>query len=209
MIGEGAFQQPTTEQIASFVEGDPIAEDDVLRIVLPQLYRWAIKHHSTLPADEVQSLLNQVAAETCRPVVRYDPAKSKLTTYLINLFNLRVNDLYGTEARVNRQAELGDESRENLPRSMYNRANTSDATRITREHFFQEAIRTLNAVERDFLELIRQGEKSEEVYTEVLARHSLVVGTGHEVKNLKVRLQRRLRTLACDMGYELRDVVDD
>lgn len=208
-MDEGAFQQPTPEQIVSFVEGDPIAEDDVLQIVLPQLYRWATKRHPTLPAEEIQSLLNQVAAETCRPVVRYDPPKSKLTTYLINLFNLRVNDLYRTEGRVNRQAELDDTSRENLPKSLYNRANIPDATRITREQFFQEATRTMNDVEREFLELMRQGEKNEEVYAEVLARHSLVVTPNHEVRNLKVRLQRRLRTLARDMGYELRDVVDD
>ena len=105
-MDEGAFQQPTPEQIAAFIDGDPIAEDDVLGIVLPQLVRWAISHHPDLPAEEIESLIYQVTAETCRPAVRYDPTKAKLTTYIINLFNLRVNDLYHIEGRLKLQAEL-------------------------------------------------------------------------------------------------------
>ena len=49
---------------------------------------------------------------------------------------------------------------------------------------------------------MRQGEKSDGVYTEVLEKHRLIVDPRREVKNLKVRLQRRLRALA--QRYRLR-----
>jgi hypothetical protein len=207
-MDEGAFQQPTPNQLAAFVEGDPIAEEEVLRLVLPQLTRWAVSQHPDLPPEEVTSLIYQVAAETCRPIVRYDPTKSKLTTYLVNLFKWRVKDLYRREAWIKRQAELDDESRENLPQSPYNMSNTPDPTRIIRDQFFQEAARDMNEVEREFLELMRQGEKSDAVYAEILVRHGSTADLSRKVKNLKVRLQRRLHRFAQQTGYELSDLLD-
>jgi len=39
-MNESHFQQPTDEQLSRFVQGDPVAIDAVIRLVLPQLYSW-------------------------------------------------------------------------------------------------------------------------------------------------------------------------
>jgi hypothetical protein len=206
---ESVFQQPTPELLAAFVDGDPIAEDAVLRLVLPQLYHWALKHHPTLPPPEVQSVINQVAAETCRPHVRYDPARSRLTTYMLNLVSLRLNDLYATESRQKEHEEIGTDLRENFSQPPYNLANTPNPAAITRNDFFERVLQHLDGPERDFLTLMLHGEKREEVFIVALARYGPVPDPSREVKNAKVRLQRKLRKLADDMGYELQDFVDD
>lgn len=206
---ESVFKQPTPEQLAAFVEGDPIAEDAVLRLVLPQLYHWALKRHPTLPPPEVESVINQVAAEACRPHVRYDPSRSKLTTYLLNLISLRLNDLYAKESRRKEHEEIGQNQRENLLESPYNIANTPNPAAITRDDFFHRALQHLNGPERDFLEMIRQGEKSEELFIVALEQYGPVSDPSRYVKNTKVRLQRKLRRLAEEMGYNLQDFIDD
>ena len=70
---ESSFQQPTPEQIAAFVQGDPVAIDEVVHLLLPQLYRWAIRQYPNFPRDEVQSVVNESFAEICRNHARYNP----------------------------------------------------------------------------------------------------------------------------------------
>src|SRR5689334_18230757 len=123
---EETFQQPSPELLARFVVGDPIAEDTVLGLVLPQIYRWAIRRYSNLPEQEVQSVIHQVITETCRPRVRYDPNRSKLTTYLIGLIKLRMVDLYEKQNAIYTSEESGIDAKEKLLRLPYN--TVDDAT---------------------------------------------------------------------------------
>ena len=208
---ESAFIQPTPEQLAAFAAGDPIAEDEVLRLILPQLVRWAWKHYDNLPPDEVESTIHQVMAETCRPVVRYDPAKSKLTTYLIRLIKLRLNDVYAKRQAIAGHEESVEQVRENLLRAPYNVANNPDASaaELTRERFFAEAALHLNEQEREMLELMRAGIGGVEPYAAVLSKYGPVSDPARDVKNAKVRLQRRLDTLAGRLGYPKEDLLDE
>ncbi len=38
---ESNFPQPTDEQLAGFREGDPVAINEVVELVLPPILRWA------------------------------------------------------------------------------------------------------------------------------------------------------------------------
>jgi hypothetical protein len=58
-MSESAFQQPTPEQIAAFVQGDPVVIDEIVHLLLPQLYRWTIRQYSNFPEDKVQSVVNE------------------------------------------------------------------------------------------------------------------------------------------------------
>lgn len=209
-MSESIFQQPTPEQLAAFVAGDPIAEDEVLRLVLPQLYRWANRHYPNLVQSDVQSVINQVVAETCRPYVRYDPSKSKLTTYLIRLIKLRLVDLYEKEKKINDFEDSDPSIHEKLLKFPYNKVDSlKDSTHIAREKFFQEAENSLDNVEREFLRLMRQGEKKQEVFVAVLKQYDSISDPIREVKNTKERLNRKLKVIARKLDYRLEDLLDD
>ena len=208
---ESTFAQPTAEQLAAFVAGDPVAEDEVLRLVLPQLHRWACKHHPNLASEDLERLIYQVAAETCRPAVRYDPTKSRLTTYMIGLLNLRVRDLYAAQQDIQQHEETDPVARENLLQAAYNDSDAPEwqLLELTREEFFARAETRLDPVELEFLRLMRAGEKSESVFVQVLAQHGgpQYAAARHDVKNAKVRLQRKLKTLATELGYQAEDLL--
>jgi len=204
---EDTLQQPSPELLARFVAGDPIAEDAVLGLVLPQIYRWAVRTYSNLPEQEVRSVIHQVVAETCRPRVRYDPNRSKLTTYLIGLIKRRMVDLYEKQHAINTSEESGIDTQEKLLRLPYN--TVDDATRITRDAFFLEAKQRLGEIERAFLELMRQGEKRQEAFVAILSRYGQVSDPAKEVKNTKERLLRALRGLAQSLGYHPDDLLDE
>jgi hypothetical protein len=204
---EDKLQQPSPELLAKFVAGDPIAEDTVLGLVLPQIYRWAIRTYSNLPEQEVQSVIHQVVAETCRPSVRYDPNRSKLTTYLIGLIKLRIIDLYEKQHTIKTSEESGLDTQEKLLRLPYN--TVDEATRITRDAFFQEAGQQLGEVERAFLELMLQGEKRQETFVAILSRYGKVSDPAKEVKNTKERLLRALRGIAQSLGYHPDDLLGE
>ncbi|HWN12156.1 MAG TPA: hypothetical protein VNO50_23225 [Pyrinomonadaceae bacterium] len=63
-MAESKFQQPTEQQLRGFVKGDPITINEVIHLILPQLHRWALQKYSTLPRDDVQSVVNRVLAES-------------------------------------------------------------------------------------------------------------------------------------------------
>src|SRR5689334_1335242 len=92
-MNESSFQQPTSEHLAAFVEGDPVVIEEVVRLLLPQLHRWAIQQYSNIPRDEVQSSVNATFAEVCRNHARYDPKQAALTTYIIKLIKWRMTEI--------------------------------------------------------------------------------------------------------------------
>lgn len=209
-MSDSVFQQPTPQQLAAFVEGDPIAEDEVLRLVLPQLYRWAARNYSDLPQPEVQGIIHQVITETCRPKVRYDPSRARLTTYLIGLIKLRLTDLYHKHQRIIKAEESSLDTHEKSPQVLYNESETlGDCTRITREMFFQEVENSLSDLEKDFLTLMRQGEKRLDVFVGVLEQYGAISDPTREVKNAKERLKRKLKATARNLNYRLEDLMDE
>lgn len=210
-MADSVFNQPTPEQLDGFVIGDPIAIDEVVRLLLPQLYRWAITKYHNLPEDEILSTLHLVLAEACRNHAHYAPRRSKLTTYLIWLLKLRLNDLYHDITDYAGGLESDVDIHENLLQMPYNGTSTVDInTRLARDIFFQDAALLLEAHERDFLELMRRGEKHQQAFVAVLDHHGQsTTDPEHDVKNAKERLIRKLKTLAKDQGYELQDLLGE
>lgn len=207
-MNESVFDQPKPELLHGFVEGDPLAIDGVVRLILPQLYRWAIRQYSGLPEADVCSIVNQVLAEICIHHDRYDQKKASITTYAIKLIRLRQNDLYATEKgiEVNERSDSDLHERQLAP--AYNQTDaTDDVTRISREEFFHAIEPQLEAVERDFLRLIRDGEKSQATFADVLARYGDVPDPARGVKNTRERLMRKLRAISQDGGYSLEDLL--
>jgi hypothetical protein len=206
-MDEGIFQQPSPEQLAAFVAGDPVAEDEVLRLILPQLYRWARHHYSNLPEADVESEINRVVYETCRPRVRYKlNAGTTLSTYLIGLIKLRLNDLYQRQKRIKQSEVSESDESEKWLRLPYNQVEDEE-TRITRETFFQEVGQHLEGPEKDFLQLMRQGEKKLDVFAKILESYGPVAEPEKEVKNMKERLLRKLRAFAEQHGYSIKDML--
>jgi len=197
---ESIFNQPNPEQLDGFLAGDPVAINEIVELLLPQIVRWAIVHYDSLPPDEVESMVHQVFAEVCINHARYEPQKSKLTTYVIGLLRLRLRDLY----------EETPDIHENPLAKPYNEIDTIDPnTRLTRDAFFQKAASFLDPYEQDFLDMMLKGEKSLEVFVNILARYgNLASNPDHAVKNTKERLVRKLRTIAKDAGFSLQDLID-
>lgn len=200
---ESVFEQPTPENLNAFVAGDPIAIDHIVRLLLPQIYRWAIKQYSSVPPEEVQSVVNQVFAETCIHHARYDPSQSRLTTYIISLLKLRMIDVLESETSVLTDEDLS----EKIDLQPYNQVEQIDAaTRITRDVFFSMASKSLSGLEQDFLQLMLQGEKHSRAYDAIIKRHGLPPDTS-EIKNTKERIVRKLRNLADECGYKFEDLM--
>ena len=208
-MSESVFDQPSSEQLDAFVAGDPIAIDEVVRMLLPQVYRWALRHYANLPEDEVKSIIHLVFAEVCRNHARYSPQRSKLTTYVISIVRLRLNDLYQEVVSSDRISESDVVEYEKRLESLYNLSGTVDATtQIARDAFFQDAAILLDDYEREILNLMRQGEKRQDPFVAVLNRYGYPVSDpSHAVKNAKERLIRKLRSIAHETGYRLEDLL--
>lgn len=201
------FPQPTPEQLAAFVEGDPIAIDDVVQLILPPILRWAIGHYPNLPEQEVESVLNQVLAELCIRPERYDPGRAQITTYVVNLLKLRMNDALEKQSGVQENEVYGSEAHENLIQMPYNEVDNI-TTSSAREVFFEQVATRLTPVERDFLALWRTGEIKTEAFAEVLAKYMDVKDAGKEVKNMKERLERRIRSFADEAQIDFHDLLE-
>ena len=202
------FQQPTDTQIQGFMEGDPTAIDTVVRIVLPQIYRWAVRQYSNLDPDDVHSAVNAVFAEICLKSSRYDPTRAAITTYVIHLLKLRLVDTYERQ-KQRRISEISfDDARENRLMAPY---NSDDAlrieTRLATSQFFEEMIAGLDHLDAELVALMRQGEKDTEAFASVLRRRGLSC-SDKDVKNAKERLLRALRRAAREHGYELNDILE-
>lgn len=206
---KSVFDQPTPELLDGFVAGDPLAINEVVEILLPQIVRWAIKQYRNLPQDEVESTVHQVFTEVCINHARYEPHKAKLTTFVIRLLKFRLADLYQEITQIFKAEDSSLDISEKLLKKPYNDTDTIDAaTQLTRKAFFQEAALFLDPYEQEFLEMMRKGEKHQEAFIQILTRHGYPMSDpDHAVKNAKERLIRRLKTIALDAGYTLEDLL--
>src|ERR1700742_389455 len=187
-MDENAFRQPTAPQLSAFAQGDPIAKDEIAHLVLPQLARWAWSRYPNLPRDEVQSVVNGALAEIFRHHERYDPDRSRFTTYAIHLIKLRLADLYQALLKIKM---FQDSACENSPHPLYNSVDTAEIDqRIERDQFFGAAMKRLEGAEKELLRLILQGEKRQEAFVQALAYYGPVEQAGRDVKNMKARLLR-------------------
>ncbi len=201
---ESSFQQPTSEQTAAFIQGDPVAIDEIAHLLLPQLYRWAIRQYPNFPRDEVQSIVNEVFAETCRKHTRYNPQQAKLTTYIIKLINWRMSILNQAMKKITKIAE----EQENVSQETYNQLSTLELeARIVQERFFSKVIERLDGVEKEGLKLMLQEESNQDAYIEILIRHGFVMNPAGEVKNFKERLKRKVKAIARELGYESEELL--
>ena len=202
---ESVFQQPTPEQIAAFVQGDPVVIDEIVHLLLPQLYRWTIRQYPNFPEDEVQSVVNESFAEICRNHVRYNPQQAQLTTYIIRLIKLRMATLSQAIKKITKIVE----EQENPSQDTYNRLSTANLdTRIVQERFFNKVMERLDDAEQEGLNLMLQEELSQDAYVAVLMRRGPVLDPAGEVKNFKERLKRKVKTIARELGYEREDLLE-
>lgn len=105
-MDESVFQQPTAEQLQQFVAGDPVAMDEVLALVLPQLYIWAERRYSNVPEQERVNVLHDVLNETYQHHDRYNPRLTKFTTYIINLIIKRMATVQRQQIKRERAREV-------------------------------------------------------------------------------------------------------
>lgn len=205
-MAESAFRQPTSEQLSAFKHGDPIAKNEIARLLLPQLVRWAWQRFANLPRDEVESAVGVALAEIIRNHERYDSAQASFTTYAIKLISLRLKRLYQVLRKIKEFHTSLEGVCENLPESVYNRIDSLEINhKIERDQFFSEAMKRLEDAEREFLRLMLEGENQTEAFARALAHFGLVSNPASEVKNTKARLYRKLQAIADDLGYKADD----
>lgn len=204
---ESNFPQPTDEQLAGFREGDPIAINEVVELVLPPILRWAWGNYDLLPRDDVQDIVHQVLAEICHQPARYDPSLALFTTYVIRLLRLRMADLYITQREIEEQEEYGPDAYEKLLELPYNDTGTIDEdTRIVREDFFNQLEKHLEPFERELLQLMRKGIKSTKAAAAILSRYGPIADEERDVKNAKARLERKMAFIRKKLGFKLEDL---
>lgn len=189
------FIQPTREQLNAFREGDPIAIDEVISVVLPEVTRWAITTYDGVPPQEIASLVNQVFAEISANHSRYDPERALFTTYAINLIRLRIVDVQQRESSLMLFEGLTLEFHENEAVGTYNDIEEQ----IDMKRLFELTSARLDALEREFLQLMRDGENRAEVFERVLRRYQPVEHAEREINTIKERIRRRLKVTAREM----------
>lgn len=201
------FPQPTDEQLAGFREGDPIAINEVVELVLPPILRWAWGNYELLPRDDVQDIVHQVLAEICHQPARYDSSLALFTTYVIRLLRLRLADLYTTQREIEEQEEYGPDVYEKLLALPYNDTGTIDEdTRIVREDFFCQLEEHLEPVERELLQLMRSGIKSTKAAAAILSRYGPITDEERDVKNAKARLERKMAFIRKKLDFKLEEL---
>jgi DNA repair exonuclease SbcCD ATPase subunit len=201
------FPEIAEELVSGFVSGDPVAMDTVISLILPPLVRWAQTQYRDLPADEVESLMMQVVSEIYFKHNNYDPTRSKLTTYIINLYRLRINDLYNRENKIIQFEAVLDPEREISSQHPYNFTDKHD-TRMAHLDTIQQLREQLDEPDREFLDLILKGTKSSQQFADVLSKYQHVSDPQRDVKNARTRLMRRLKKLAADMDVSVDDLFE-
>ncbi|MBZ0285245.1 MAG: hypothetical protein K8L97_31215 [Anaerolineae bacterium] len=206
-MDESKFPQPTSAQLDGFVNGDPIAIQESIELLLPPLIRWAKSNYAGLAADEVESLMHQVFGEVCINHDRYDRKRSKLTTYILNLFKLRVRDLLQQAAENKKLISLdADIKYEKSLATPYNYTDEEEQN-ISVQRFFEQVEQYLEPLEIEFLGLMRSGVKDSERFVTILLNHRTDVNDlTKEVKNTKERLYRKIRTIADELNVVLTDL---
>lgn len=204
---ESNFSQPSSEQLASFREGDPLAANEIVELVLPSILRWAWTQYKLLPQEDVQDIVHQVLAEICHHAARYDPERVLFTTYVIGLLKLRLTDLYATQQAIGDKEEFGPDTYEKLLSLPYNDSEALDEdTRIVREDFFRQVEEHLEPVERELFRLMRNDVKNTGAFASVLARYGPVPDEERDVKNAKARLMRKVVFIGKTLGYAPEDL---
>jgi hypothetical protein len=203
------FQQPSAQQIAGFREGDPVAIDEVVSIVLPQIARWATSRYSSIPTDDVLDIVYQVLSETSQHHERYDPARGRtFTSYVIDLLNRRLTDVSQAWQEISAHEESGprvDEVLLGVPSDIEGALDQD--IRIVRADFLRRVAAELDDVEQDLWHLMLEGNKDTRAAGAILARRGPVTDAQREVKNAKARLVRKVGAIAEALGYRLEDLV--
>lgn len=204
-MDESVFQQPTQEQLRQFVVGDPLAMDEVVALVLPQLVNWAARRYPHILEHERESVIDDVLNETYQHHERYNPHKALFTTYVIDLIEKRMR----TAQRklftlLEREGSLETVS-ENLPQVKYDNVEEDVVRRLDRNDFFRLARGHLLPLEAAFLDLMREGEIHNPPFIDILRRFGITNMTVREVKNTKERVKYKLETFARSRDLRLED----
>ncbi len=200
------FQQPTSEQLAGFREGDPIAIDQVVTLVLPQVSRWALGQYSQLPEEDVLETVYLVLAEICLHHARYDSARAAFTTYVIGLLKLRLRDAYRARQRIAALEDSDPDTYEKAAALPYDMMEEPD-TRVARDAFFRQVEARLDDCQRDLLRQLLDDPRDMTALQDILARHGARTASQHDIKNAQARLRRSVKSIADQMGYELGDLL--
>lgn len=205
-----AFVQPTAEQLAAFRDGDPVAVDAVITLMLPQLQSYARKHWGAdLDEAEIDEAVSQACLETWQKPGRYDSTRSLLSTYLINLTGKRIIDARRRLIRdVGRSVPL-PETHAIGPSPTYNRVDDDGgaATRVALEQFFAAVEPHLEGYERELLATYRADSADPAVEEAILTRHGFAGDMPDIIKNARARLRRKLRRLAEEHGFHPADLL--
>lgn len=204
---ESTFPRPTSEQLIAFREGDPLATNEIIELVLQPILRWAWGQYTPLSRDDVQDIVHQVLAEICYHPSRYDPERALFTTYVIHLLKLRLADLYAVQHEIDDQEESGPDAYEKLLALPYNEIEALDEdTRIAREDFFRQVEEHLEPCEQELFRLMRSDVISTKLYAAVLARYRPVLDEERDVKNAKERLKRKVKFIGKTLNYTPEDL---
>lgn len=204
-MDESVFQQPNQEQLKQFVAGDPLAMEEVVELVLPQLINWSARHYPSIHEHERISVIHDVLLETCGHHERYNPNKAMFTTYVIGLIEKRMKT---TQRKLftlmDRENSLETVS-ENLSQTTYDTTEEDVVRRLNREEFYRLARSHLTPLEAEFLNLMREGEIHNPPFIDILRRSSNTNVTEREIKNIKERVKYKLETFARSRGLRLED----
>jgi hypothetical protein len=204
-MDESIFQQPTPEQLKQFVDGDPIAIDEVIELVLPQLHNWGKRRYSSLPEQDIYSVIHDVLNETCQKHERYNPKLARFTTYVIDLIIKRMATLQRSRIKLTQQEVSLENLSEKSEEPTYNTIETDITRRVDRENFFRRARSQLSELEAAFLDLMLEGEIHQEPFIVLLSRSGTTTNLSREVNNTKERVKYKLSTFAQIQGLHLED----
>jgi|GEM_PF-2952025 len=203
-MSKSEFPQPSPEDLAEFIKGDPVATDRIMRCVAVPLCRWAWQQYPALPRDEVEHLVFESLAETAHNHARYDPTRSLITTYIIHLIRWRVQRF---QQRQQKKQAIEADEREKPSHDAYNRMDSrKNDSRIMRERFFETVRGKLTGLDRTFFELMVEGAEPAAYIREV--EQAGFEGATSEAKNRKARVTRRLKEIANLMELQLEDLME-
>lgn len=204
-MDESVFRQPTQDQLKQFVAGDPLAMDEVVELVLPQLVSWAAHRYPTIPDHERESVIDDVLNETYQHHERYDPHKAMFTTYVIDLIEKRMKTAQRKFITLLEREDSLETVSENLPQVKYDNVEEDVVRRLDRDDFFRLARSHLLPLEAAFLDLMREGEIHNPPFIDILRRFGITNKTVREVKNAKERVKYKLETFAHSRDLRLED----
>ena len=204
-MDESVFQQPTQEQLKQFVVGDPLAMDEVVELVLPQLVSWAARRYPHIPEHERESVIDDVLNETYQHHERYNLHKALFTTYVIDLIEKRMRTVRRKLFTLLEREDSLETVSENLPQVKYDNVEEDVVRRLDRDDFFRLARSHLLPLEAAFLDLMREGEIHNPPFIDILRRFGVTNMTVREVKNTKERVKYKLETFAHSRGLRLED----